>query len=1233
MFALGAPLGVMLQGAILGTGTGLLAVGLVLVYRSSRIVNFAYGAMGGFAAAVGIALYLGRGWPWPVAVLSAVVVGIATGVGVELLVIRRFRTASRLTLTVATIGLAQVLGGMELLVPRVLGGPSIIGSFETTLTGLSVAVDPVVITGNALLLVAVVPVVLGALSWFLLRTDAGIAVRGIADNTERARLLGIPADQLSTLVWSIAGALAALTIICKAPSEGLILDAGAGPQLLLPALAAAVVAGMEDLRRAFVAGVLLGVFDQLVRWNLDKQSASTLLFLAVILVALAVQKHRTSRGTDTDDDWASTPKRRTPEWLGSLPQLRHSRRVLVVLALMAAVVLPLFASASQLNLASTAVVFGIVAISLVLLTGWGGSVSLGQMAIAGFGGLVAANLVARWNVDFFLTLVVAALAGAGVALVLGLPALRVRGLYLAVTTLAFAVSIDAFVLNPVNFKELIPDSFERPVLWGRFDLASETNLYGVCLAALVLTVVVVAGMRRARPGRALLAGRDNHRAAAAAGIATTRTKLMAFIVSGMIAGVAGALNAVLLGGVGYHTYEPSKSLLVFSMAVIGGIESIPGALLGVVVVQLTAFFVPELQLVITGALVLVILYVVPRGLGEVFNRIGVRLQRAWAASKGITDPLGEPLPGETTASGEHAHRAQADTRPGSGIAGDALLSCRGLCASYGPMQVLFGVDLDVGKGEMVALLGTNGAGKSTVLRAICGLLPPDEGTARLDGRDIARRGPEQIARSGVALMPGGRGLFPSLSVEENLRLATWMMRSERGVATWFKARGHSSDGPARAGSIRRRDRIELVLDSWFSRRDPSTVERIRQKSFELFPVLGQRLSLRAGELSGGEQQMLSLAMALAGDPKLLCIDELSLGLAPTVVADLVRLVRRIHDRGTTVVIVEQSVNVALLLAERAVFLEKGQVRFEGPTRDLLDRPDVLRAVFVGTAPVVGASHDARPRSTAGVTLECHELTKRYGGVTAVDGVSLLVRPGTILGLIGHNGAGKTTLFDLISGFSSIDSGHLSLAGVEMTHRPPHRRAIAGLGRSFQEARLYPSLTVRETVAVAFDRHLANSDPLAAALHLPVSQLSEAAAFRRVDEIIGMLGLDRYRSHLTAELSTGTRRIVELACILAQQPAVVLLDEPTAGVAQRDAEALGPLLRGVQQQTGCTLIVIEHDMNLLSGLCDELVALELGRIIARGSPHEVLAHPRVVASYLGTEDATIKRSDLAQAGSA
>jgi branched-chain amino acid transport system ATP-binding protein len=539
--------------------------------------------------------------------------------------------------------------------------------------------------------------------------------------------------------------------------------------------------------------------------------------------------------------------------------------------------------------------------------------------------------------------------------------------------------------------------------------------------------------------------------------------------------------------------------------------------------------------------------------------------------------------------------------------GETLLRCRDVDVAYGPVQVLFGVDLDIAQGEIVALLGTNGAGKSTILKAISGLVKPIKGTIEFAGQDITGMPANKTAALGLVQMPGGKGTFPTLTVEDNLKLAGWLVKDDK-------------------------DRLAAALDNVFT----------------MFPILKERYKQQAGNLSGGEQQMLTLGQSLLNEPKLLMIDELSLGLAPAIVGQLIDVVKQIHAEGTTIIVVEQSINVALTLAERAVFMEKGEVRFSGATQELLERPDILRSVFIAgastggdkkpsgtdedegpsstaTALSVSAAPRQAPAADAPIVLETRSLLKRFGGITAVDNVDLKLRKGAILGLIGQNGAGKTTLFDCISGFLEVDGGQILLHGQDITEWQPHERANGTLGRSFQEARLFPSLTVQETVAVALERHLASKDIAASALRLPASYESELVVAQRVEELIALMGLNSFREKLVGELSTGTRRIVELACILAQDPTVLLLDEPSGGVAQRETEALGPLLQRVQAFTGCSILVIEHDMPLLSSICDEMYALELGGVIAQGTPAEVLEHPRVIESYLGTNEAAINRS--------
>ncbi len=532
-----------------------------------------------------------------------------------------------------------------------------------------------------------------------------------------------------------------------------------------------------------------------------------------------------------------------------------------------------------------------------------------------------------------------------------------------------------------------------------------------------------------------------------------------------------------------------------------------------------------------------------------------------------------------------------------------LLLVRGLEVSYGSVQVLFDVDMEVDEGTCVALLGTNGAGKSTLLKAISGVVEADRGTVIFDGREMTHAPPNEIAAFGIRQVPGGQGVFLNLTVDENLHCASWLHRHDKEAME---------------------EGIERVL--------------------ALFPVLADRIDDPAGNLSGGQQQMLALGMAFLSKPRLLMIDELSLGLAPVVVAQLLPLIDRLRESGTTIILVEQSVNLALTVADTAYFMERGQIRFHGPTAELLNRPDLMRSVFIeGASSKLDAQSAASNGDdelaeiareidrTVAPVLATSGLSISFGGNRAVHNVSIDVYPGEVLGIIGPNGAGKTTLFDLISGYLRSDGGTVRLNGRNVTSMGPAGRAEHGLGRSFQDAALFSSMTVEQTIAVACERWVKVRDPFSAALHLPNAYDSERAVEARVRELVDLLGLGIHRTKFTRELSTGTKRVVGLACLLAHRPSVILLDEPSSGIAQKEVEALVPVLLRIRDETGASLVVIEHDMPLLRSVSDRMVAMDQGAVIATGDPTEVLAAPEVVESYLGTTTDAIERSGAVGSG--
>jgi ABC-type branched-subunit amino acid transport system ATPase component len=538
-----------------------------------------------------------------------------------------------------------------------------------------------------------------------------------------------------------------------------------------------------------------------------------------------------------------------------------------------------------------------------------------------------------------------------------------------------------------------------------------------------------------------------------------------------------------------------------------------------------------------------------------------------------------------------------------------LLAVADLDVGYDGVPVLRGVGIAVAEGEIVALIGTNGAGKSTLLRAIGGIVEADRGAVVFNGRDITHAPPDEIARWGIGQMPGGDGVFPALTVEENLRAATWQDRRNR-----------------------RERQVETRVNEVLGR----------------FGVLADRRADRAGDLSGGQQQMLALAMALLAAPTLLLIDELSLGLAPIIVERLLESVRALRAAGTSVLLVEQSVNVAVSVADRVYVMDAGAIRYSGTASEIRDRPNLLRSIFLhrgtgrpaepagtpGTtnrdgAPSAGAPSAGTPAGTAqtavNTALEVTSVSVTFGGISALDDVSFDAARGEVVGIIGPNGAGKTTLFDVISGFTRPDRGQMVLEGRDVTALPAGARARLGLGRSFQDSSLFSGLSVRDTLAVALERFVDAGDPLNAVLRLPVMVDTEVAVTARVDELIELFGLVDVADSFVSELSTGTRRLVDLAGVVAHAPSVVLLDEPTSGVAQREVEAMGELLRRVQRTLDATLLVVEHDIAFVASLADRLIALDRGNVLAVGEPADVLAQSEVVESFLGTDPLTRSRS--------
>ena len=652
---------VFLAGAVMGCLYALVGVGLILVYRANRIVNFAQAQLGSVAAVLALLLIAKRGWPY-LSVIPIVIVGAALLGGiVEVTLVRRFAAAPRLILTAATIGIGLLLAVLEFFTKQWVGGNLLdvtAFSYRTPFDRFSWQIGVGHLSGNHIAAVVIVAAIVVALGAFFKFTDMGIAVRASAENGERATLLGIPVKRVSTVVWVLAAVLSGVGVFLRGPLVGINLDSNVGPSVLIYGLAVAVLARMESMPTAFFAGMLVGIVDRTTVFAVNRAGLSFTSLFVLIVIGLLLQRGTVTRAVELGaSSWQLVKEfRPIPTELRSLREVTVVRYggggVLLAIVLAA----PFILGAKQAPSASLMVIYAIIGISLVVLTGWAGQISLGQYAIAGVGSAVTAGLAANHGWDFFGAIFVGALAGAVIAVVIGLPALRIQGLFLAITTLAFAFVVSS-MLNREYFAWLLPKSgrpASRPNIFSRIDLERDSKLgpvsigrdakyYWVCLAFLMLTIALARSLRRNRSGRVFIGVRDNGRLMQAFGVSLSRTRLAAFALSGFLAGMAGGLLAYQNRFIADNAFQPESSIAIFVMAVIGGVGSISGALLGAVFVVGLPLLpglrdIDQIQLLTSGLGVLVVLLFLPGGLAEGCYRVRDRWLRALAAKHSIHVP-------------------------------------------------------------------------------------------------------------------------------------------------------------------------------------------------------------------------------------------------------------------------------------------------------------------------------------------------------------------------------------------------------------------------------------------------------------------------------------------------------------------------------------------------------------------------------------------------------------------
>jgi ABC-type branched-subunit amino acid transport system ATPase component/ABC-type branched-subunit amino acid transport system permease subunit len=1074
---------------------GLLAMGIVLIYRSTRVINFAVGNMGLPGAALFALMMINYDFPFWIALVACLLIGALLGLVTEVIVVKRLFHRPRIVLLIATVGIADFWRAIVLLTfPDIEGTQSnypaaigrtwqnVGGDFDS-LTGLGVAADDgILVKGSDIQTLIVVPIVAILLGFLMSRTTFGKSITASADNPDLSRLSGINPHVVSSVVWTIGGFLATLSMILLSSGKAPTGIENLGPFTLTNALAAAVIAGMRSFPRAMAGGIAIALADNVFSFNFTRDPGlSTLLVFVAVVVALYWQ----SRSNNDESALNFAPKvRPLAPHIRRIWWIRHMPRITMGTLLVLVVVFVWHANTifgwlgfwdgaperilpSQFFLYSSIASVAIVAASLTVITGWSGQLSLAQMAYAGIGALSAAAfnrgveldigygdtriIDVEWaGIPTLPSIVLAVFFTAFIAAITGIGALRVRGIMLAISTFAFALASEKYIYKRPFFSD--GDSsviFERGYLFG-WNLRDQQNFFYFVLACLVLTIIVVGRLRRSGVGRSIIAVRDNADTASAYTVSPVRMKLTAFAVAGGIAGLGGALfgNAARQIRFSEAHFQIADSLQVVNMVVIGGLGSVVGPVLGALWIRgLPTFFPgdPVIGLVTSSIGFLFMLMYFPGG----FVQIAYRVR-----------------------------------------------------------------DIAVNRAERRYRPPDEGSSTETpdVLRRTAGTTPPDE--------------------------------------------------------------GHTLPMPEFVLGV-----IVLVL-----------------KVVSLVVVLLAAVDHLVGS---GDNGWFGIYMALSF---------LSGLWALSVLARISRTpATRIGARGT-------KIGYALYLLFEPV------IPFLWPA---------VIATWFGRDLGSGNSraprvHDHLPVSREGreLMLATHDVTVRFGGNVAVNSVSIDVRRDEIVGLIGTNGAGKSTLMNAIGGFVPAD-GTITLLGNDVGRLGSPLRSGMGLGRTFQAANLFPELTVRECIQVALEgRH--RSSFAKSALFLDMA--SERRMRGEADELIDFLGLGRYADAFISDLSTGTRRIVELAGLLAVDADVLCLDEPTAGVAQRETEAFGPLITEIRREMGASMLIIEHDMPLIMSISDRVYCLEAGSVIAEGDPETVRNDSLVIASYLGTDDRAIDRSD-------
>jgi ABC-type branched-subunit amino acid transport system ATPase component/ABC-type branched-subunit amino acid transport system permease subunit len=913
-------------GLFTGLTYGMLAVGLVLVYRSSRFVNFAHGSVGAFGASM-LALFV-KDWgaPYWVSFVVAIIVAGLLSAFIEILVVRRLEGRPSMVGMIATLGLSQLILVMALLV----NSDGVSGFTFPKPTGLptfKIQSLPVGTPYVAMLILA--PLMMAALGWFLRYHRMGIGIRAAADDPDIAALDGIPARWMATLAWTFAGGIAAFSAILVTPTTaGSGMD-GLGPDLLLKGLVGAVIARMSSIPIAIGASLGIGVLEQLLLSNPDTSGLVTVAIAVIIVIALLRQPGLGRAGQDKGR-WRRVVLAPLPPAYHSVRSIVWLPRVGVAVGIVVAFGLARVVSNDTASVLTQVAGYTLVGLSVGLLTGLSGQLSLGQFAYAGIAAAASIH-VASATGSFLIGVLCGMASGAIASVLVGIPAMRLKGLALAVSTLAFALATSTWLLRQDLF---LGDGIApaKPTWWGH-SMTYAVDYYLFAVVALCLGVWVTNNLRHGGFGRLIQALRDNEHAARALTVQNRRRFMQLYAVSGALAGLGGIVVGHGQSQLTVNSFPADASIDVVSLTVIGGLTVTLGPLVGALLIV----GIPGLvgmstagQAVLAVSWLLVVIFL-PDGIGGVVIGVRDRLYDYLARRAGL-DPLrerhgvGDPSELASPLRARPRLDGLAAGEPSGLAMTGPILSVQAVGRRFGGVIAVDQVSFDVAPGEILGVIGPNGAGKTTCFEIVAGFTQPDAGRIVFDGIDVTTATPELRAREGLVRSFQDAALFPTLTVHETVMVA---LESVEPTQLWTSALG-----------VRSAERDKAVAAD-------QLLEQMRLTRFARQTV---------GELSTGTRRVVEIACLLALKPRVLLLDEPSAGIAQSeseALGDLLLAIR--EELGTTMVIIEHDLPLLSRLCDRMVAMNLGRVIASGT-------PDAVRSDPAVVTSYLGSDQAAIHRS-------------------------------------------------------------------------------------------------------------------------------------------------------------------------------------------------------------------------------------------------------------------------------